>query len=123
MSVKTADLCCNEEPTIKSDKKDVQNIIDDILDTTNLTTTILYETVIDISRYGDAVWRIYKNEEGKGDITIWDPKEWFPIVSIDKPKKIVNHVLAWKVYKGRNMHGEKNMSYMLRYTTKGTMNI
>lgn len=119
LSVKTADLCCGEEPTIKSDKKDVQNIIDEILDTTNLTTTILYETVIDISRYGDAVWRIYKNEEGKGDITIWDPKEWFPIVSIDNPKKIVNHVLAWKVYKGRNMHGEKKYELHAQIHYKG----
>ena len=106
LSIKTADLCCGEEPKITAEGQDRQETVDDIIENVEMNKT-LYETVIDISRYGDAIWRLYKNDDSKGDITIWDPTEWFPVISIDNKKKITNHVLAWKIYKGKDLSGNK----------------
>lgn len=94
VSLKKADLVCGEEPEITG----VDSVYSDQL--TALRREIdfdgkLYATVIDLSRYGDAVWRKYKNVKGKGDFTVWKPQNWFPIVSNDGTFTIQAHVLGW----------------------------
>lgn len=96
MSLKMADLICGEYPTITADKDENADELRKIRDLSDFDQQ-LYSSVIDISRYGDAVWRAYKNKDGSASFTIWDPTEWFPIVAQDGTNHIMAHVLAWLV--------------------------
>lgn len=96
LTLKTADLICGEYPTISGVTAEENAAIKDVRDLTDFDNK-LYATVIDISRYGDAIWRLYKNEDGKIDFTCWDPCEWFPIVAQDGTNRITHHCLCWLV--------------------------
>lgn len=117
LSIKTADLVCGEEPKITYDDSST-DVIDEIDKKVNLSK-LLYESVIDISRYGDAVWRLYKDDDGKGTITIWEPSEWFPIVNPEDKKKITHHVLARKVFKGYDESGYEKYDLHIQIHYKG----
>lgn len=116
MSLKTADLVCGEYPNISvasspprgSDNDDPpsqqphtssaqQKALKKFRSSTNFDAK-LTQTVIDISRFGDAIWRWYIDSiTNEKTFTVWSPKEWFPIVSTDGTNSIIAHVLAWTV--------------------------
>lgn len=95
MTIKTADLVAGEYPTITSDTMEDSQNLKDRREEVSFDSK-LYSTVLDLSRYGDAIWRAYRGQDGKDTFTLWDPKEWIPIVSQDGTNTIVYHVLAWR---------------------------
>ena len=115
MTLKTADLVCGEYPSISGVTYSDNAAIKDVRDTTEFDSK-LYATVIDISRYGDAIWRMYKNEDGKMDFTCWDPCEWFPIVAQDGTNRILKHCLCWLV---NTSEDPKNPVYELHVQIHG----
>lgn len=96
MSLKMADLVCGEYPSITGTTSKENQALKDVRDYTDFDAR-LYSTVIDISRFGDAIWRIYLDDTGRKVFTCWDPKEWYPIVSQDGTNTIIAHVLCWKL--------------------------
>ena len=90
MALKTADLVCGEYPIITSGDKTHDRVREAI----NFDAK-MYGTVIDLCRFGDCIWRIYKTDDGSYTYTIWDIKDWYPIVSQDGTLTIEKHVLAW----------------------------
>lgn len=96
MTLKMADLVCGEYPTISGASKEDNAALTSIRDTVEFDSK-LYTTVIDISRYGDAIWRLYKDESGQFTFTCWDPTQWYPIVSDDGTNTIKEHCLCWIV--------------------------
>lgn len=97
VSLKTADLVCGEAPIITGKDPNDTEEITLIRETTDFNSK-LYSTVLDLSRYGDAIWRVFKNEDtNKGDFTLWDPGEWFPIVRDDGTLREKLHVICWRV--------------------------
>ena len=94
MTLKVADLVCGEHPTISGVTPKENAAIRDVRDTSDFDAK-LYATVIDISRYGDAVWREYKDYDGKMNFTPWDPTQWYPIVKQDGTNSIETHCLCW----------------------------
>lgn len=94
MTMKMADLVCGEYPTITGSTPEENAQIKEVREYSQLDSK-LYSSVIDISRYGDSVIRIYKDDDGKVTFTNWDPSEWFPIVSQDGTNTITHHCLCW----------------------------
>lgn len=99
MSLKMADLVCGEYPTVTGVTPEETDTLKLILNDSDFNSKI-YTTVLDISRLGDAIWRIYKDEKGKYTFTVWDPRQWFPIVSQDGTNTILQHVLCWVENRG-----------------------
>jgi hypothetical protein len=100
LSVKTADLICGEYPAISGTTPDETAELKTLREETGFDES-LFPTVIDLSRYGDAIWRMYIDEEtGRGRFVNWTPKEWFPVIMDDGTKRITHHVLAWRVNTG-----------------------
>lgn len=99
ISLKKADLVCGEEPEITGIDASYNDKLTTLRQEIGFDTK-LYATVVDLSRYGDAIWRKYKNEQGKGDFTVWEPQGWFPIVRPDGTNRISHHVLTWKYNEG-----------------------
>ena len=97
LSLKMADLVCGEYPTITGSNESENEKIKTARDNSDFDAR-LYSTVIDMSRYGDAIWREYLDDTSDGKtFTLWDPKEWYPIVMQDGTNRISHHVLCWRV--------------------------
>lgn len=101
MSLKMADLVCGEYPTISGVTAKENAAIQDVRDVSDFDAK-LYSTVIDISRYGDALWRMYKDYDGRMNFTCWDPTQWYPIVAQDGTNAIKAHCLCWIVNKSED---------------------
>lgn len=106
MSLKMADLVCGEYPSITGATSAENQALKDVRDYCDFDSK-LYSTIIDISRYGDAIWRVYLDDTRRKTFTCWDPKEWYPIVSQDGTNTILAHVLCWRV--DLNEHAEDLM--------------
>lgn len=94
ISLKMADLVCGEYPTITGATDQENAKIKWAIDHTNLFEK-LYSGVIDLSRFGDAPIRIYKEKDGTYNFCIWDARGWYPIVSQDGTDTITAHCLCW----------------------------
>lgn len=94
MSLKMADLVCGEYPTITGVTPKENAAIRDVRDMSDFDAK-LFSTVLDVSRFGDAVWRIYKDYDGRMNFTCWTPMQWFPIVRQDGTNSVSHHCLAW----------------------------
>ena len=89
LSKKTADFVCSAPPTMETEN-----------DTDELKRKLerqhwarkLYEAIIDVSRYGNAVMKIVGDR-----ITAASPKYWFPIVDVSDLKEITRHVIAYPI--------------------------
>lgn len=95
LSLKMADLVCGERPSITSSSDKENKILSEVRRRTRFDSK-LYATIIDISRYGDAIWRTYLDDDEQKVFTCWDPKEWYPIVAQDGTHRIKAHVLCWR---------------------------
>ncbi|WP_434796636.1 phage portal protein [Terrisporobacter vanillatitrophus] len=95
ISLKIADFLLGEPPKITcgDDNSKHQTTLDTISENSDLINTC-YSAAIDISRYGDSVFNVYKDEEGKGIIDITQPSFYFKIVDAKNIKKVLHHVLA-----------------------------
>ncbi|SFM41239.1 phage portal protein, partial [Pelosinus propionicus] len=93
VSIKTADLLCGEPPNITCKQESKNSAIETIIDNTGLHNKI-YTAVIDTSRFGDGVFKIYSNGK-QGCLTIVSPERWFPVVDPSNTDQILYHVLAW----------------------------
>lgn len=89
MSKKTADFVCSEPPTIETEGD--TDRLNKLLQVQNFNSK-LYESMIDISRYGNAVLKIVDKRA-----TIVDPCYWFPIVDKTDLKTVTHHVIAYPV--------------------------
>lgn len=94
MTLKMADLVCGEFPKVSGATPSENAAIRDVRDATDFDSK-LYATVIDLSRYGDAIWRVYKDYDGRRNFTSWDPSQWFPVVRQDGTNSVQAHCLAW----------------------------
>lgn len=95
LSTLWADLLAGDPPTFTVGEPDSpeQSQLDDLVER-NHFATLLYDIGLDISRYGDGVFKIYL-EDGEAHICGQAPDYWFPVVSISNVRDIQYHVLAW----------------------------
>ena len=94
-SVSVADLMCGEKPTIKINNKSDEEI------ETMLTAkgvnfySKLRQWAIDISRFGDAVTRVYAGKESKkAALAVNQPSSLFKVVDAEDKDNVINMVLA-----------------------------
>lgn len=88
LSRNTADFVCGEPPSITV-KKQQNDELNDALDMMNFDT-LLYESIIDVSRFGDAPIKIMNDR-----VSSVSPDCWFPIVDPTDLKYITHHVIAF----------------------------
>lgn len=115
ISLKIADFMLGEPPKITAgdDDSKEQISLDNIIENSDLINTA-YMSAIDISRYGDSVLNIYKDEEGRGIIDITQPSFYFKVVDPKNIRKVKHHILAhtYKVQKpNRSFFGGDKEEY------------
>lgn len=117
LSIKTADLTVGDPPTITMKKRrltqeEIDNDGESIAEEAHKTAednlnaicsnSCLYikllPIVVDISRFGDSVVRIYselKDGKERNNFTIISPEMWFPVVDREIKENRLYDVLAW----------------------------
>lgn len=95
ISLKVADFLLGEPPKIScgDDNSTHQAALDSIVENSDLINTS-YSAAIDVSRYGDSAFNVYKDEDGKGIVDITQPSYYFKVVDPKNIKKTQHHVLA-----------------------------
>lgn len=84
---KTADFVCGEPPVIDAGTR--TDDLNDLLDGMGFTNT-LYESVMDVSRFGDAPIKVLEDR-----ISIVPPDNWYPIVDAYDTKHVLKQVIAF----------------------------
>ena len=121
-TIKLADMVIGAPPSISvNDNDEMTDKISDIRDQTDFDSK-LYQALIDYSRYGVTVFRLFNDDEvqdeDRGNFAVWNPEEWFPILKKDGTKRIKEHVLVWRV----NFGTPSNPAWFLevqRHPTQG----
>lgn len=102
-TIKLADMVMGAPPSITVNNDDkLTDLISDIRDTTNFDAK-LYTALIDYSRFGATILRLFNDDEvaeDRGNFAIWTPEEWYPILRNDGTKRIKEHVLVWRTNYG-----------------------
>jgi hypothetical protein len=99
ISIKTADLLLGELPCIVTTTESKQESVEMIVENTDFWNT-LYQTTIDVSRYGDGILMVYKDAE-KAQIDVIPTQYWIPVVDPDNIKRTLNHVIAYTYKKDK----------------------
>lgn len=97
LTMKTVDMVMGEPPVLSAQSKD--DLIDKIKDIKSSSGFIsaLKQGLIDYSRYGAMLLRVFKDEKNKAKVTAWDPQEWVPVFYDDGTNRIHYNVLGWVV--------------------------
>ena len=103
-TIKLVDMVLGSPPSITvNDSDEMTDRIADLRDQTDFDHK-LYQALIDYSRYGVTVFRLFNDDDvqdrAQGNFAVWNPSEWFPILRKDGTKRIKEHVLAWRVNLG-----------------------
>lgn len=100
LSTLWADLVFGDPPVFMAGEEDSpeQDTIDRITEYSGFST-VGYEGVIDVSRYGDAIFKL-RLKDGQAFVQTQSPALWFPVVSRDDQREILYHVLAWTFTEG-----------------------
>lgn len=90
LTKKTADFVCSESPDINIGDEQTDNL-NSALAKINFYR-ILYEAIMDVSRFGNAVVKIMQDK-----VSIIPPEYWYPVVNIYDAKQIDYQVIAFAV--------------------------
>lgn len=120
ITIKLADMVCGAFPSINAKDNTQDEIIQTVRDATDFDTK-LYSAVIDFSRFGVALFRIFTDEETeKGQFTCWTPAQWFPVFFNDGTNRIKEHILAWRVNMGDDIIPKWHLRVQIHPTKGGS---
>lgn len=96
LSVLWADLLLGETPGLadaSADKEKTAYLID-LADRLDLWRQS-YKAALDMSRFGNTVTKVWRDEEEEVHYSVIPPYHWFPVVNPRDANEIQYHVLAW----------------------------
>lgn len=119
LTLKTVDMVIGQPPIISAQAKNkMTEAIKDLRSSCQLNT-IFKQAIIDYSRFGVFLLRIFKDDKGRAKITAWNPSEWVPVFYSDGTNRIHYNVIGW-TYKNTltlQIHDTSNGSYEERVCT------
>ena len=107
LTLKTVDMLIGQPPLIaaQADEKLTERIRE--VRGTCKFNDALKLALIDFSRFGVALLRVFKNEKGRAALTAWNPNDWTPVFYADGTNRIRYNVIGW-------FHGKNNEKLTLQ---------
>ncbi|MGI6076182.1 MAG: phage portal protein [Pyramidobacter sp.] len=95
LSTLWADLLIGETPSVSDAKDDgLTQYLTDLVKRLSLWRSA-YQAAVDTSRFGDAVFKVRRDDAGRTKVAVIHPSCWFPVVSETDCTEVIAHVLAW----------------------------
>lgn len=94
LSTLWADLLFGEAPSICGADAEESKYLETLADDIGFSRQG-HKLEIDASRYGDAIAKVYKAQDGKICLSVVPPYFWFPVVSPADMERVTHHVLAY----------------------------
>lgn len=117
LTLKTTDMLIGQPPIIAAQNKDeITEKIKDLRAACQLNS-VFKQMLIDYSRFGVGLLRIFKDQKGRPRITAWNPCDWVPVFYPDGTNRIHYNVIGW-THKQRltlQIHDTSNGAYEERY--------
>ncbi len=113
LTLKTIDMCMGQPPQITAQNDDILSEIIKEVRSESALNAVLKEALIDYSRFGVFLLRVFKDENNEPALTSWNPSEWFPVFYADGTNRIRYNVLGWqhKQELTVQIHDTQNGSY------------
>jgi hypothetical protein len=89
-----ADLLFSEDPKLTNANDTDKTKIDDLI-TSHKFWKVSKKVAIDVSRYGNGIYKVRRNAEGKAIIEAISPRIWFPVLNPDNINEVQAHVLGF----------------------------
>ena len=123
LTLKTVDMVIGQPPLISAQNDDEKTEQIKKLRASSQLNTAFKQCLIDYSRFGVFLLRIFKDEKGKAKVTAWNPQEWVPVFYPDGTNRIHYNVIGWwqdKITLKIQIHDTSDGSYEEReYLTDG----
>ena len=116
LTLKTVDMVIGQPPLITASKSDERSEEIKKVRAACKLNSAFKQALIDYSRFGVFLIRIFKDERGRPSVAAWDPQEWTPVFYPDGTNRIHYNVIAWQ-YDGKitfQIHDTSNGSYEQR---------
>ena len=111
-TIKTGDLMIGDPPTISIAGNQDTDKTNRILERVDFQEK-LTESVYDIDRCGESLFRFFIDAQGNKNFVVADPSTWFPVVESENIKIIKEHIFAWIVCVKQDPNHEYNNKYKL----------
>lgn len=111
LSTLWADLVFGDPPVFMAGEEDSaeQKAVNAIVEHSGFSA-VGYEAAIDGSRYGDGLFKV-RLKDGQSLIQAQSPATWFPVVSRDDQREVLQHVLAWTFEEGEDTYLRAEIHY------------
>lgn len=112
LTLKTVDMVIGQPPLITANDND--NLSEQIkkVRAACQVNNAFKQALIDYSRFGVFLIRIFKDEKGKPQIVAWNPEEWTPVFYPDGTNRIHYNVIAWQY--------DKELTFQIHDTSDGS---
>lgn len=104
LSTLWADLVLGEPPRFSAPTPEEQRVLDELLAATNLLHEA-YKAVVDLSRYGHAIFKV-RHDGTRPIIEVIPPSLWYPVANPQNQAEITAHVLAYTDPDKTTLHAE-----------------
>ena len=96
LTLKTVDMVLGQPPLIAAQGNDtLTEKIKEVRNSSGLNSA-MKQALIDYSRFGVFLLRVFKDDKNKAQVVAWNPKEWVPVFYADGTNRIKYNVIGWK---------------------------
>ena len=116
LTLKTVDMVIGQPPLITANNDDAKSEEIKKVRAACQLNSAFKQALIDYSRFGVFLLRVFKEEKGRPQIVAWNPEEWIPVFYPDGTNRIRYNVIAWRHKKELTfqIHDTKDGSYEQR---------
>ena len=112
LTLKTVDMVIGQPPIISVSDDDARTEAVKKVRTACQLNSAFKQALIDYSRFGVFLIRVFKDEENQPQIVAWNPGEWIPVFYPDGTNRIRYNVIAWR--------HEKELTFQIHDTKDGS---
>lgn len=112
LTLKTVDMVIGQPPLITASNNDEMSEHIKKVRATCQVNRAFKQALIDYSRFGVFLIRVFKDEKNNPQITAWNPEEWTPVFYPDGTNRIHYNVIAWQ--------NDKELTFQIHDTSDGS---
>lgn len=112
LTLKTVDMVIGQAPLITANDNDEISEKIKVARAACQFNSAFKQALIDYSRFGVLLLRVFKDEKNRPQVVAWNPEEWTPVFYPDGTNRIHYNVIAWQ--------HDKEITFQIHDTSDGS---